>query len=66
MKDGFLFPGLAATLLCSMGIIIGGAYHAQFTYLGILICPEKLGIMDISAFKRFILTILTKWVDKNG
>lgn len=25
---------IAATILCSLGIIIGGAYHSHFTYLG--------------------------------
>lgn len=27
---------LLATLLCALGIIVGGAYHSHFTYLGLL------------------------------
>lgn len=35
-EEAYATLAFVATLLCSFGIIVGGAYHAQFTYFGLV------------------------------
>lgn len=46
---GWEGPALALTLLCALGIIIGGAYHSQFAYFGLLgkVADEEGEVMPV-------------------
>ena len=61
----YIVLGIATALISSLGIIVGGAYHAQFTYLGLVgkyggekIVPSMMkNIMLLSKISMYSLAI---------
>lgn len=60
--EAFKIPALMATLLFCLGIVVGGAYHSHFTYLGLLGTGHGEGVrrvlVDNTMFLSKVSTLL--------